>query len=141
MSPSSFHLSPVLSCSLTFLGVSVLSFLSHHFSRPEIKIMIHFHLWFCSICVSKPALGSSFFAKRMFQALSISCFFLLYVSELSPGCIFAQSSTAWHLLSISSSNKINSKIYKFSGFFLPEVPIPALPEPESKFLVPSLLAP
>ena len=37
--------------------------------------------------------------------------------------------------------KINSKIYKFSGFFLPEVPIPALPEPESKFLVPSLLAP
>ena len=37
--------------------------------------------------------------------------------------------------------KINSKIYKFSVFFLPEVPIPALPEPESKFLVPSLLAP
>ena len=36
--------------------------------------------------------------------------------------------------------KINSKIYKFSGFFLPEVPIPAMPEPESKFLVPSLLA-
>jgi len=37
--------------------------------------------------------------------------------------------------------KINSKIYKFSVFFLPEVPIPALPDPESKFLVPSLLAP
>ena len=37
--------------------------------------------------------------------------------------------------------KINSKIYKFSVFFLPEVPIPALPEPESKFLVSVPLTP
>ena len=37
--------------------------------------------------------------------------------------------------------KINSENYKFSSFFLPEVPTPAMPEPESKFLVPVPLAP
>ena len=37
--------------------------------------------------------------------------------------------------------KINSKIYKFSGFFPAGYPVPALPEPEYKFLFPVLLTP
>ena len=37
--------------------------------------------------------------------------------------------------------KINSKIYKFSVFFPARYPVPALPEPEYKFLVPVPLNP
>ena len=40
-----------------------------------------------------------------------------------------------------SSLKSIQRFTNYPVFFLPEVPIPALPEPESKFLVPSLLAP
>ena len=37
--------------------------------------------------------------------------------------------------------KINSKNYKFSAFFTARYPVPAMPEPEYKFLVPVLLTP
>ena len=37
--------------------------------------------------------------------------------------------------------KINSKNYKFSGFFPARIPVPAMPEPESKFFVSVPLTP
>ena len=41
----------------------------------------------------------------------------------------------------SNSLKLIQRITNYLAFFLPDIPIPALPEPESKFLVPVPLTP
>ena len=103
---------------------------------------------YCCSCSGCVILGGQRRGKQEFRFRFRQCRYRNFWQEKAREFVifliyFREDIFPVYYYSESESNSLKSiqRFTNFPVFFLPEVPIPALPEPESKFLVPVPLAP